>query len=137
MADLRLAALTEGDSRAVPDALGFVDSFASWISDHLPTHLPFVAELGDDVVGMAWLVLTERVPSPERRYRRSGDVQSMYVVPEVRDHGIGAALLEAVLADADRLALEHVTVHSSDQAVPLYQRAGFQHDPRWLGREPG
>jgi hypothetical protein len=40
-------------------------------------------------------------------------VQSVYVVPELRDGGIGAALQEAVLAEAGRLELEHVTVHSS------------------------
>ncbi len=96
------------------------------------THLPFVAEVDDDVVGMAWLAVVERVPSPERRRRHSGDVQSVYVLPQLRDRGIGGALLEAVLAEAGRLRLEHVTVHSSDRAVPLYQRGGFQPDPCWL-----
>ncbi|GAB3171084.1 acetyltransferase (GNAT) family protein [Micromonospora palomenae] len=32
--------------------------------------------------------------------------------------------------------LEHVTVHSSERAVPFYQRVGFQHDQRWLRWQP-
>jgi GNAT superfamily N-acetyltransferase len=111
-------------------------SFSAWFSDHVSTHLPFVAEVDDDVVGMAWLMVGERVPFPTRPYRRFGDVQSVYVLPEVRGHGIGAALLEALLAEAGELGLEHVTVHSSVRAVPLYLRSGFQHDERWLRWKP-
>jgi GNAT superfamily N-acetyltransferase len=110
----------------------FVDSFVAWFRDHASTHLPFIAEVGDEVVGIAWLMVAERVPGPARRYRRFGDVQSVYVMPKLRGKGIGTALLVALLAEAGRLELEHVTVHSGDRAVTLYQRAGFQHDPRWL-----
>lgn len=81
---------------------------------------------------MAWLMVADRPPVPGRPARRSGDVQSVYVVPELRDGGIGAALLDAVLRRAVELDLEHVTVHSTERAVPFYQRAGFRHDPRWL-----
>lgn len=110
----------------------FVDSFIAWFRDHASTHLPFIAEIGDEVVGIAWLMVAARVPSSARRYRRFGDVQSVYVMPKLRGKRIGTALLDAVLAEAGRLELEHVTVHSGDRAVTLYQRAGFQHDPRWL-----
>ncbi|MDO3703769.1 GNAT family N-acetyltransferase [Micromonospora sp. C28SCA-DRY-2] len=71
-----------------------------------------------------------------RWHRRSGDVQSVYVVPELRDAGIGAILLEAVLAEAAKLELEQVTVHSTERAIPFYQRVGFQHDQRWLRWQP-
>jgi GNAT superfamily N-acetyltransferase len=71
-------------------------------------------------------------PAAARRHRRFGDVQSVYVIPELRNSGAGAALLDAVLTEARRLNLEHVTVHSSDRAVRFYQRAGFQHDECWL-----
>ena len=98
----------------------------------MATHLPFLAEVDGDAAGMAWLMVADRVPASAGQRRRFGDVQSMYVVPELRDRSIGAALLEAVLAEARGLALEHVTVHSSDRAVPLYERAGFRHGRSWL-----
>jgi GNAT superfamily N-acetyltransferase len=132
LANLRLQALIESRGHRGPDSGAFVDAFASWISAHLTTHLAFLAEVDGDAVGMAWLMVAERVPSPQRQHRLFGDVQSVYVVRELRNRGIGAALLKVVLAEAGRLELEHVTVHSSDRAVPLYQRASFRHDQRWL-----
>jgi len=136
LAALRLKALAEGLGYTRTDGVAFAQLFSAWMGEHLSTHLPFVAEVDADVVGAAWLMVAERVPSPERRYRRHGDVQSVYVVPELRNRGIGVALLEAVLAEAATLDLEHVTVHSSDRAVPVYERVGFQHDRRWLHWKP-
>ena len=137
LADLRLEALAETTGSAEPDGRAFVESFCAWFGDHLPTHLAFLAELDGVVVGMAWLMIAERVPSPERRFRRYGDVQSVYVVANRRDRGIGGDLLGAVLVEAVRLELEHVTVHANDRALTLYQRAGFEHDQRWLRWMPG
>ncbi|WP_051724178.1 GNAT family N-acetyltransferase [Micromonospora chokoriensis] len=132
LAGLRWRRLTEERGYTGTDHADFVEAFVGWVTEHLPTHLPFLAEVDGDVVGMAWLMVADRVPTPVHRSRQSGDVQAVYVVPERRGNGIGAALLEEVLAEARRRDLEHVTVHSSRRAVPLYQRVGFQHDPTWL-----
>jgi GNAT superfamily N-acetyltransferase len=118
------------------DQAAFVELFSAWVIEHLSTHLPFLAEVDDQVVGMAWLMVADRVPSPARRRRRTGDVQSVYVVPEFRDGGVGAAPLDAVLAEARRFGLKHVTVHSSRRAVPFYQRTGFHQGQHWLEWRP-
>jgi len=132
LAGLRFRWLTESGARGELDEGPFIEAFSAWVSDHVATHVPFLAEVDGEAAGMAWLMVADRVPNSDRRRRRFGDVQSVYVVPELRDRSIGAALLEAVLAEARGLELEHVTVHSSDRAVPLYQRAGFQHERLWL-----
>lgn len=118
-----------------PGPPSFVDSFSAWVHHHLSTHLPFIAELDDRPAGMAWFMIGERVPSRSRAHRPCGDVQSVYVLPQLRDQGIGAAPMDAVLAEASKLDLEQVTVHSSRRAG-LYQRRGFQHDQRWLRWAP-
>lgn len=123
------------DEAGRPAENSFVDALSAWFSNHVATHLPFVAEADGVVVGVAWLLVGERVPSSERR-RRFGDVQSVYVLPELRNQHIGTALLEAVSAEAGRLRLGHVTVHSSDRAVSLYQRAGLRHERTWLSWTP-
>jgi GNAT superfamily N-acetyltransferase len=114
------------------DRATFVEYLTAWIVDHLSTHLPFVAEVDGRLAGMAWLMLSDRVPSVTNMYRRMGDVQSVYVVPELRNGGVGAALMDAVLSEARDRELEFVTVHSSERAVPMYERAGFRTDRRWL-----
>ncbi|WBB69529.1 GNAT family N-acetyltransferase [Micromonospora sp. WMMD812] len=136
LAGLRWRRLTEEGGYRGTDRAAFVELFSTWVADHRPTHLPFLAEVDGEAVGMAWLMVAERVPTPVRRGRLCGDVQSVYVVPELRDGGIGARLLEAVLAEARRRELEHVTVHSSERAVAFYQRVGFRHDERWLRWAP-
>jgi ribosomal protein S18 acetylase RimI-like enzyme len=110
----------------------FVDFFTGWAVDHLATHLPFVAEVDGALAGMAWLMLSDRVPSPGLMDRRFGDVQSVYVMPGHRDAGVGARLMETVLAEARNRELEFVTVHSSERAVTMYRRAGFGTNARWL-----
>ncbi|WDV51641.1 GNAT family N-acetyltransferase [Streptomyces coeruleorubidus] len=86
----------------------------------------------DVVIGMAWLAVVQRVPTPRAPRRASGDLQCVYVVPEARDGGLGGRLIRAVL-DGDReLGLERVTVHSSPRAIPAYARCGFQESPRLL-----
>ncbi|MFD0785343.1 GNAT family N-acetyltransferase [Micromonospora azadirachtae] len=133
---LRWRRLTEERGYTGTDRDAFLQLFSTWVADHLSSHLPFLAEVDGAVAGMAWLMVADRVPTPADRARRSGDVQSVYVVPQLRDSGIGAELLEAVLAEARKLDLEHVTVHSTERAVRFYQRVGFQHDQRWLRWQP-
>lgn len=126
------------DERGEPggDRAAFEAHFATWVIDHLDTHLPFLAEAAGQVVAMAWLMLADRVPSPALPDRRTGDIQAVYVVPESRDSGVGAALLTAVLAEARVRGLEHLTVHSSERAVPFYLRHGFVREQRWLEWKP-
>jgi GNAT superfamily N-acetyltransferase len=112
------------------DRAAYLDQFTRWVLDHRATHLSFVAEVDGALAGMAWLMLGDRVPAATRMHRRFGDVQSVYVVPEHRNAGIGANLMAAVLREAG--GMEFVTVHSSERALTMYRRAGFGHNARWL-----
>jgi GNAT superfamily N-acetyltransferase len=116
-----------------PDKLG---GYADWVAAHARTHLPFVAEVDGHVVGVAWLLLAERVPSNESLQRWCGDVQSVVVREEYRNHGVGGALMAAILAEARTLRLSHVTVHSGRRAVDFYLRNGFRHHRQLLLWEP-
>ncbi|OEV30262.1 hypothetical protein AN219_11860 [Streptomyces nanshensis] len=136
----------------------FVRRFVTWALEHESSHRCLVvaregtcgAEAGGDtdrediremacdegtLLGMAWLAITRRVPHPGAPERASGDVQCVYVVPDERDGGLGARLMDGVLALARDLGLERVTVHSSDRAVTAYTRAGFAHSPLLLQAE--
>jgi GNAT superfamily N-acetyltransferase len=114
-----------------------VAAFVGWTAAHVETHLPFVAEVDGSVVGSAWLHVAERVPGHESQNRWYGDVQSVMVRPEHRNQGIGSALMSAILAEAVRRELEHVTVHSGRRAVEFYLRNGFSHHRQILIWEPG
>jgi GNAT superfamily N-acetyltransferase len=120
----------------VAEREAFVAFFVDWTLDHLATHVPFIAEVDGRIAGMAWLMLATRVPTVTAPDRRTGDVQSVFVVPELRNAGVGAALMAAILVDAGNRELELVTVHSADRAVPFYLRAGFKGDQNWYEWRP-
>ena len=135
LARLRWRWRIEERAEHAPDRHVFVDFFTDWVVDNLATHVPFVVEVDGQTAGMAWLMLGQRVPSPRQFSRRTGDIQSVYVVPELRSNGVGAALLGGVLAYARDVELVRVTVHSADRAIPFYERNGFKAGPNWLELE--
>ena len=110
----------------------FVASVLAFAAEHEGTHHRVVAVRGGIVVGMAWLAVLPRVPSPRATDRASGDVQCVYVVPEERNSNIGSKMMDAILDKARQLNLEHVTVHSSPEAIRLYERNGFTASSRLL-----
>lgn len=114
----------------------FVRQFAAWAQLNEATHRCVVAVRDDELIGMAWLAVTQRVPHPGAPGRASGDVQCVYVAPPERGGGVGGLLVDVVLTLARETGLERVTVHSSDAAVPAYLRAGFAHSPLLLQAEP-
>jgi GNAT superfamily N-acetyltransferase len=132
VARLRWRWVRESGGEVLPARDAYAAAAAAWAREHADSHVPLVAVADGEVVGMAWLAIQARVPSPRALERRSGDLQSCYVVPEHRGAGLGRRLAEAVLEEARRRGLEHVTVHSSVDAIPVYERAGFRANPRSL-----
>lgn len=134
VAALRWRWVTEGraEGPAASERDAFVAGFTTWARDRASTHTCHVVVDGERLLGMAWLAEVPRPPSPGLADRRSGDLQSVYVVPELRGRGWGGRLAATVLADAAARGLEHVTVHSSSAAISLYLREGFTDDPRLL-----
>ncbi|MCO1593993.1 GNAT family N-acetyltransferase [Micromonospora sp. RHAY321] len=112
-------------------------AYGDWVAAHADTHLPFIAEMDGHVVGAAWLLVAQRVPSNESLDRWYGDIQSVQVREEYRNRGIGGALMAAILTEARTRGLLHVTVHSGRRAVDFYLRNGFRHHRQILLWEPG
>jgi GNAT superfamily N-acetyltransferase len=137
VAELRWRWVAEQDG--LPDAgrAEFVRGFAAWARQNAASHRCLVLVRDGRVTGMAFLAITARVPTPREFTRAAGDVQCVYVTPEARDSGLGGLLITAILRLAEELDLERVTVHSSERAVPAYERHGFAVSAKLLQTEPG
>lgn len=108
----------------------------AWWSTHEQSHRAFIAvDDGGVPVGMAWVALLPRVPRPGVLDRSTGDIQSVFVVPEHRGRGIGSALVRAATEEAVRHGARRVTVHSGRRAVPAYERLGFVSTSELLTKE--
>ncbi|MFI1951971.1 GNAT family N-acetyltransferase [Streptomyces xinghaiensis] len=126
----------ERGGRPVTTREEFLRYFVGWARENAGSHRCLVMLRGTEVIGMAWLAVVRRVPSPRAPARASGDVQCVYVIPAERDRGLGGRLIDAVRELAREAGLERVTVHSSARAVPAYRRHGFVASPRLL-QAPG
>jgi GNAT superfamily N-acetyltransferase len=112
----------------------YADELSAWMDRMGERMLCRVAVIGDVLVGMAWLVVYERVPNFGDGRRKTGDLQSVYVMPSKRGHGIGLALIDALCTEADRRGVARLTVHSSTPGIALYEAAGFRTSPTLLDR---
>lgn len=132
VAELRWQWMNEAGREPAVTRDEFIRRFVTWAQENESSHRCTVMRCGDVLIGMAWLAITQRVPHPGALDRATGDPQCVYVVPHERDGGLGDRLIDAVLGLARELALERVTVHSSDRATSAYARRGFAVSPRLL-----
>jgi len=106
----------------------FLRRCTGWMSDRLQqggAWRCFVALHRDGMVGTLWLQDIEKLPNPVGHSELHGYVSSVYVVPESRGLGIGSALLQACVADADSRGLDALFLWPSDRSRSLYHRHGF------------
>ena len=98
------------------DRDAFSAAFCEWVASRRGSHTSFVAIREGRAVGMAWIATVERTPTPSAMTRRYGHVQSVYVLPEERNHQVGSALLQRVKEEGDGSAL---TISSCTRAPNL------------------
>ncbi|MDH6237108.1 GNAT family N-acetyltransferase [Cryobacterium sp. CG_9.6] len=122
---LRWESILEKDGIPTTTLPEFIESFTRWAGENGASHRCTVALRDGAVIGMAWLAIVQRVPSPRLLIRASGDLQGVYVRAENREFGVGSALISSVLELARGMNLERVTVHSSPRAIRAYVRNGF------------
>jgi GNAT superfamily N-acetyltransferase len=127
LARLRYNFRTELDSPAEPEAV-FLERCKAWMAVRLGPDSAWrcwLAELGGTPVGTLWLQLIEKLPNPVGHRDYHGYVSSVYVVPPLRGAGIGSALVEACVAEAEALELDAVFLWPTERSRPLYDRHGF------------
>jgi ribosomal protein S18 acetylase RimI-like enzyme len=126
--DLRLRALADS-----PDAFTSTlaeqegrpdDEWAARLAsaDGSSHHLPLVAELGGEPVGLVWGMIEPSEPDVAYLYQ-------MWVAPSGRGVGIGRMLLDTVIAwaaAADARCLDLGVTFGDTPATRLYARAGFE-----------
>jgi GNAT superfamily N-acetyltransferase len=129
LADLKVQWASLAYFPSTEERAEFAEALGEWMDTMGDSLVCRVAEVNGALVGMAWMVIFERVPDIHNRKRATGDVQSVFVASEYRGRGIGLALVRAVCETADILGVPRVTVSANECAAPLYSRAGFTPSP--------
>lgn len=115
---------TEEESAPAGDD-SFEGRFAAWLEDEASRRLFWLAEYAGEPAGMLNMLVFVRMPRPGREVASWGYIGNTYVLPALRSHGIGRALLDAAIAHARAARFERIVLHPSARSVPFYERAGF------------
>jgi GNAT superfamily N-acetyltransferase len=110
----------------------FQSQFQTWYEAHRATHVGYLARTEGNAIGCAWLFVLDRIPGPDKFVRRAGMLQSVYVAPSRRNHGVGDGLIRRVIEDAKEREVDYLMVHPSSASFPFYRRLGFAESGRVL-----
>ncbi|MGW0858436.1 GNAT family N-acetyltransferase [Streptomyces sp. NPDC002690] len=81
----------------------------------------YVAEVDGVAAAAGLAILTERHVG----------LANIGTLPEYRGRGLGRAITEAILRDGRAAGARTAYLHSSDEAVSLFERAGFRTEESW------
>jgi GNAT superfamily N-acetyltransferase len=120
----KVAALRAQWTGAISDP-EFERRVRDWLVAEGQRRLVWLASLGDAPAGLASLLEYHRMPRPDRLTSRWGYVGNMFVREDLRNRGVGSALLVAIVAEADTRGYARLVLSPTQRAVPFYRRAGF------------
>jgi GNAT superfamily N-acetyltransferase len=116
----------EEDGGPVDDP-GFAGAFGEWVAREAPTRTFFLVEVDGAAAGMANVKRYDRMPVAGRPSGGFwGYVGNVYVRPEHRDGGVGAQLMQGVIAWAWSEGMGHLRLAPSPRSRRFYARLGFE-----------
>jgi GNAT superfamily N-acetyltransferase len=120
-----IASLRSSWSAGAGEDPDFERRMAGWLAGEGDRRTIWLAMLGDSPVGMASVFEYRRMPRPGRPDSRWGYVSNMFVREDLRNRGIGSALLTTIITAADARCYARLVLSPSAPALRFYRRAGF------------
>jgi predicted GNAT family N-acyltransferase len=80
----------------------------------------------EDATSVHILATLNREPVGTGRLNRAGKIGRIAVLPGQRGRGIGPLILGRLLEEARRLGIREPCLHAQVQAVPFYEKFGFE-----------
>jgi GNAT superfamily N-acetyltransferase len=103
----------------------FERRMAAWQAVEGDRRTIWLATLDASPVGMASVFEYRRMPRPGHPDARWGYVGNMFVREDLRNRGIGSALLTTIVTAADERRYVRLVLSPDARALPFYRRAGF------------
>lgn len=127
LAGLRFALYEEQDGTVAESFEVYRERFADFAARAFASKdwRAWVARLDDRPVGAMWLHTVHRVPVPGKRAGPIGYLTNVYVVPEHRNTGLGAQMLDRMTAWCRQEGFSEVIVWPTERSRPFYTRGGF------------
>ncbi|KPJ82806.1 MAG: hypothetical protein AMS17_18590 [Spirochaetes bacterium DG_61] len=85
----------------------------------------WLAEYRGKIIGTSGMVIWRIPPRYGIKRGRLGYILNMYTLPEGRKKGICTQLLNELIKEAKALGLTYLHLHSSEEGISIYRKAGF------------
>ena len=116
----------------------FITRCAAWMRERLTadSHWRAWILLHDDTpAGNLWLQLVEKIPNPSAvEPELHAYISNFFVLPDHRNQGGGAQLMEAALAECCARNVDNIFLWPTEESRSLYGRFGFGVSDRVLVR---
>ena len=107
--------------------VAFSERLAAWLHAESPRRAWWLAERDGDPAGFVGALRYMRMPKAGTKPTGWAYLGSLYVPAQHRGHGLGGAMVDAVVTWARAEGLVRVVLSPSERSVPLYRRAGFRY----------
>jgi GNAT superfamily N-acetyltransferase len=126
LAQLRYAFRSLTDQDIEPKS-EFVQRCLTWMTDRLqrPNWQCWVAERENEIIGVLWLQLIEKIPNPTSEPEFHAYITNVFVNESSRDQGVGSRLLTEALTFCKEQLVHAVILWPSEKSRTLYERHGF------------
>lgn len=89
------------------------------------THIACFAYNGKQIVGCGGVCLYQEMPSPDNPNGKCAYLMNIYTIPQMREHGIGKAVVEWLIKEAKCCGTNKIYLETSKKAYYLYKKIGF------------
>ncbi len=106
----------------------FLSRCKEWMAHRLQPDAPWrcwVVEQEGELVGMAWVMIIDKLPNPVAEPEKHGYISSLYLKPECRGQGVGSRLLSACIGACESAGCDAIFLWPTAGSRSLYQRHGF------------
>ena len=134
LVELRIAMQVELGDIAPQQEEAVSDAIRGYLRERLETEelVVLLAEAEQQTMATGWLALFQRPPSRKNLAGVEGYVFNMYTAPEWRGRGVARMILDELLSAARVAGARRVSLRASDAGRPVYEKAGFQENPRYM-----
>lgn len=112
----------------------FTRRFYAFLTTHLgEDYICWVAKEAGRIVSAVYVGMLEKMPSPSGERLRLGYVAHVFTLPDFRNGGIAARLMDTVQDWARTLSFETLFVLPGERSVPFFERQAFAADKTIMG----
>ena len=98
-------------------------------------HMTVFACDGDTVVGCATLSFVETLPTLSHPTGKRSHLFGVYVKPTYRRQGIASQMMKMLITEARGRGVTEITLASTDDGRPLYEKLGFAPSDEYMELE--